>query len=99
VDQGTVSRRAAKDVLAEMVEKGGDPAEHVARLGLEKVSDADELGPVIDEVLEAWPEKVEEYRAGKKALIGLFVGQVMKATGGAADPKAVKEMLGRRLEG
>ncbi len=99
VDDGTVSRRAAKDVLAEMVEEGGDPAELVARMGLEKVSDADALGPVVDRVLAEWPEKVEEYRAGKKSLRGLFVGQVMKATGGAADPRAVNEMLTRRLDG
>jgi Asp-tRNA(Asn)/Glu-tRNA(Gln) amidotransferase B subunit len=99
VHEDRVSRRAAKDVLAAMVAEGGDPAEHIARLGLEKVSDEGELEPVVERVLGEWPGKVEEYRAGKKALLGLFVGEVMKATGGAADPKAVKALLERRLEG
>jgi glutaminyl-tRNA synthetase len=99
VHEDRVSRRAAKDVLAAMVAEGGDPAEHIARLGLEKVSDEGELEPVVERVLGEWPGKVEEYRAGKKALLGLFVGEVMKATGGAADPKAVKALLEQRLEG
>jgi glutaminyl-tRNA synthetase len=98
VSEGRVSRRAAKDVLAEMATSGGDPEEIVARLGLEKVADADELAPVVEEVLAAWPEKVAEYRAGKTSLMGLFVGEVMKATGGAADPKATRALLSTRLE-
>jgi glutaminyl-tRNA synthetase len=98
VDQGAVTRRAAKDVLARMVEEGGDPAELVEAMGLTKLTDSDELGAIVDSVLSAWPEKVIEYGAGKKALIGLFVGEVMKKTGGAADPKAAKAMLALRLE-
>ncbi|MCG6955576.1 MAG: glutamine--tRNA ligase/YqeY domain fusion protein, partial [Gemmatimonadetes bacterium] len=97
VDDGTVSRRAAKDVLAEMAAEGGDPATVIARLGLEKVADTDVLAGVVDTVLAAWPEKVAEYRGGKVSLMGLFVGEVMKATRGAADPKAVRAVLAARL--
>jgi glutaminyl-tRNA synthetase len=99
VDEGAVSRRAAKDVLAEMARKGGDPSDIVARLGLGKVSDESALAPVVDSVLAAWPAKVEAYRAGNENLLGLFVGEVMKATKGAADPKVVKALLSERLGG
>jgi glutaminyl-tRNA synthetase len=81
-----------------MAQKGGDPAAIVARLGLEKVTDAGALEPVVDRVLEAWPEKVAEYRQGKTSLLGLFVGEVMKETQGAADPKLAKALLRERLE-
>ncbi|HKJ01436.1 MAG TPA: glutamine--tRNA ligase/YqeY domain fusion protein [Longimicrobiales bacterium] len=96
---GRLSRRAAKEVLAEMAAKGGEPADIVERLGLEKVADTDALTEVVDRVLTAWPEKVAEYREGRSNLLGLFVGEVMKATGGAADPKAVKAILTERLGG
>jgi len=99
VAQGRLSRRAAKEVLAEMAENGGEPSDIVARLGLEKVVDTDALAEVVDGVLAKWPDKVAEYRAGRANLLGLFVGEVMKATGGAADPKAVRDLLTRRLGG
>jgi len=97
VADGEVSRRAAKDVLAVMAREGGTPADIVRRLGLEKVADRDALTPVVEEVLASWPDKVSEYRSGKENLIGLFVGEVMKATKGAADPKVVKTLLTERL--
>ena len=99
VDRGDVTRRAAKDVLARMVEDGGDPADLVAEMGLAKVADPDELAAVVEDVLAAWPDKVLEYRSGKKGLIGLFVGEVMKKTGGAADPATAKSILATRLDG
>jgi glutaminyl-tRNA synthetase len=98
VASGRVSRRAAKDVLLRMVEQGGDPASLVAEMGLEKLDDRAALQSAIDAVLAAWPEKVEEYLRGKHTLIGLFIGEVMKATRGAADPKAVRELLTESLE-
>ncbi len=99
VAAGKVSRRAAKDVLAEMVERGGDPEEIVARLGLERIVDRGTLDTAVSEALARWPEKVAEYRSGRMSLMGLFVGEVMKATRGAADPKAVKELLVKKLGG
>jgi glutaminyl-tRNA synthetase len=98
VAEGVISRRAGKDVLAEMADRGGDPRELVRQLGLEKVSDVASMDRVVDEVLSAWPGKVLEYRAGKTNLLGLFVGEVMKATRGAADPKLAKQLLTERLE-
>jgi len=98
VDDGTVSRRAAKDVLARMVEEGGDPNQLIEAMGLEKVSDAGALGVAIESVLERRPDKVAEYRQGKRGLIGFFVGEVMKETGGAADPAQAKRLLNERLE-
>ena len=88
-----LSRRAGKDVLARMVEQGGEPEQLVAEMGLEKVDDREALQLVIDDVFSAWPDKVEQYRAGNKNLIGMFVGEVMKATRGAGDPKTVRELI------
>ena len=97
VADGSVSRRAAKDVLAGMVESGGEPADLVESMGLSRVTDAADLGAAVDRVLANWPAKVDEYRAGRTKLIGLFVGEVMKDTGGAADPKAARTLLIERL--
>ena len=99
VTAGMISRRAAKDVLAEMVEKGGEPAEITARLGLETIADQGAIETAVDAALARWPDKVAEYRGGRANLIGLFVGEVMKATRGAADPKAVRDLLARKLRG
>jgi Asp-tRNA(Asn)/Glu-tRNA(Gln) amidotransferase B subunit len=81
-----------------MVEEGGDPGELIESMGLARVDDPDELAEVVDSVLAAWPDKVTEYRDGKKGLLGLFVGEVMKKTGGAADPETAKSLLAARLE-
>ncbi len=93
VRDGQVSRRAAKDVLAELVRDGGDPDAIIARDGLAPVADADALEPVVREVLDAWPDKVAAYREGSTNLMGLFMGQVMKRTGGRADPALTRRLL------
>ncbi len=98
VAAGSVSRRAGKDVLARMAAEGGDPAELVEAMGLASVSDADELAAIVDGVLARWPDKVREYREGRPQLVGLFVGEVMKATRGAADPQVVRTLLSQRLD-
>jgi glutaminyl-tRNA synthetase len=97
VESGRVSRRAAKDVLARMIREGGDPDALVDDMGLAKVSDPDALGAAVDAVLARWPDKVAEFREGKSSLIGLFVGEVMKHTRGAADPLAARRILSERL--
>jgi len=97
VSEGHISRRAAKDVLAEMARSGGEPAEIAERLGVERVADRGALATVVDEVLAAWPDKVAAYRAGRESLMGLFVGEVMKATRGAADPVAARAVLRERI--
>lgn len=98
VTSGAVSRRAAKDVLARMADRGGDPGELIEDMGLAAVSDTNMLGEIIDGVLAGMPDKVEAYRGGRTNLIGLFIGEVMKATRGAADPKAVRSLLSERLD-
>jgi glutaminyl-tRNA synthetase len=98
VEDGSLSSSAARDVLAEMVETGATPDDVVDRLGLRQLSDADQLGDVVDQVLAANPAKVAEYRAGKRGLLGFFVGEVMRATKGRANPELSKELLGQRLD-
>lgn len=97
VAEDRVTRTAARTVLAELVERGGDPMAIVARDGLEKVGGRDELLPHVDDVLGEFAGKVEEYRAGNPNLLGLFMGQVMRRTGGTADPQAVRELLLEKL--
>jgi glutaminyl-tRNA synthetase len=97
VDEGRVSRRAARDVLGRMVEEGGDPERWIEALGVTKVGGPEALGAAVDVVLGAWPHKVDEYREGKKGLLGFFVGEVMKETRGAADPAEARHLLLQRL--
>jgi aspartyl-tRNA(Asn)/glutamyl-tRNA(Gln) amidotransferase subunit B len=80
-----------------MVDEGGEPAHWVETLGLSKLGGEAALGAAIDAVLGAWPLKVDEYRAGKKGLLGFFVGEVMKRTGGAADPAEARSIILDRL--
>jgi glutaminyl-tRNA synthetase len=96
-ESGKVSGPALKEVLAELVERGGKPSELVAKLGLTQVSDAGALeGLVADAIAKNGP-KAAEYRAGKTGLIGFFVGLVVKASGGRANPQLVKELLQKQL--
>jgi glutaminyl-tRNA synthetase len=97
VDRKAVTGAAAKTIFGEMMTKGGSPPEIARRLGLDRALPEADLAAAVDAVLRELPGKVEEYRAGKTALLGLFTGQVMRATGGKADPGAVQELLRRRL--
>jgi glutaminyl-tRNA synthetase len=97
VENGTLSSSAGREVLSEMAQSGGDPAAIVERLGLKQVSDPDALAPVVEEVVAANPAKAEEYRGGKAGLLGFFIGQVMRRTGGKANPELVRELLEKRL--
>ncbi len=98
-DEGTISSSAAKTVFAQMLETGDDPARIVREQGLRQISSANALLPIIDEIMAANAGKVEQYRGGKTGLLGFFVGQVMRETRGAADPKAVNELVRKRLDG
>jgi aspartyl-tRNA(Asn)/glutamyl-tRNA(Gln) amidotransferase subunit B len=99
VADGTISGRLAKDVFAAMVETGQDPATIVEERGLRQVTDAAAIERAIEEVMAREAGKVAEYRSGKEKLFGFFVGQVMKATQGKANPAAVNEILRRKLAG
>jgi aspartyl-tRNA(Asn)/glutamyl-tRNA(Gln) amidotransferase subunit B len=93
----TISGRIAKEVFAAMLETGKSAGAIVAERGLRQVTDTGEIEAAIDAVLAAQAGKVAEYRAGKDKLHGFFVGQVMKATGGKANPALLNELLRRKL--
>jgi aspartyl-tRNA(Asn)/glutamyl-tRNA(Gln) amidotransferase subunit B len=99
VADGTLSGRLAKDVFGAMFETGRSAADIVAERGLRQVSDSGAIEAIVEQVLVANPDKVEEYRAGKDKLFGFFVGQVMKASQGKANPQVVNEVLRARLAG
>ncbi|MBL8980221.1 MAG: Asp-tRNA(Asn)/Glu-tRNA(Gln) amidotransferase subunit GatB [Gemmatimonadetes bacterium] len=97
VKDGTVSNQAAKRVFGELEQGTEAPRAVAERLGLVQVGDADALGQWVDEVLAANPKEVERYRGGEGKLIGFFTGQVMKKSGGKADPKKIAPLLQERL--
>jgi aspartyl-tRNA(Asn)/glutamyl-tRNA(Gln) amidotransferase subunit B len=97
IDAGTISGKIAKTVFDGMVATGRPPAAIVEEQGLVQVTDAGSIGIAVDRVLDANPEKVAEYRAGKDKLFGFFVGQVMKATDGKANPQQVNGLLREKL--
>ena len=99
VEQGRVSSTAARQVLAELAARGGDPERIVEEKGLSQISDTAELERVVRDVLAANAAKVAEYRAGKTGLIGFFMGQVMGRTRGRANPEKARELLVRELGG
>jgi aspartyl-tRNA(Asn)/glutamyl-tRNA(Gln) amidotransferase subunit B len=97
IDEGTISGKIAKTVFEEMVASGKPPAAIVAERGLVQVTDRGAIDAAVERVLAAHPDKVADYRGGKDKLFGFFVGQVMKATEGKANPKQVNELLQMRL--
>jgi aspartyl-tRNA(Asn)/glutamyl-tRNA(Gln) amidotransferase subunit B len=94
----TISSKIAKNVFEIMVEEGGTADAIIEARGLRQVSDSGELEAMVDEVIAASPEQVEQYRAGKTKVMGFFVGQVMKASGGRANPQQVNQLLRKRLD-
>jgi aspartyl-tRNA(Asn)/glutamyl-tRNA(Gln) amidotransferase subunit B len=98
VAEGTVSTSAAKDVFAKMIAERAEPAAIVETHGLGQISDGAKLEAVVADVVAANPAQVEQYRGGKPQVIGFLVGQVMKATGGRANPKLVNELLRKTLD-
>jgi len=91
--------RIPRGVFLEALAASGEPSFAAERyLGERAITDASALEPLVDEVIAAHPEQVATYRGGKQGLLGFFVGQVMKATGGKADPRVVNELVRSRLE-
>jgi len=97
IGDNTISGRIAKEVFEEMVETGKPAAVIVEEKGLRQVTDAGAIEAAIDKVLSANADKVAEYKGGKEKLFGFFVGQVMKSTGGKANPEMVNELLRKKL--
>ena len=98
IDEGKISGKQGKEVLTEMFASGKPAAAIVAERGMVQVSDTGEIDRVIEEVIAASPNQLEQYRAGKETLFGFFVGQVMKASKGKANPKVVNERLKEKLK-
>ncbi|WCL55714.1 Asp-tRNA(Asn)/Glu-tRNA(Gln) amidotransferase subunit GatB [Gimibacter soli] len=99
IEDGTISGRIAKEVFELMFETGKDAGTIVEEKGLKQVSDTGAIEKIIDEVIAANPGQLAEYRGGKDKLIGFFVGQVMKLSGGKANPGLVNQLLKPKLDG
>lgn len=93
----TISSKQAKEVLALMIEEGKSPESIVEEHGMKQVSDTGAIEAVVEKVLAANPDKVEEYKGGKTGLIGFFVGQCMKEMAGQGNPKVINELLTEKL--
>jgi aspartyl-tRNA(Asn)/glutamyl-tRNA(Gln) amidotransferase subunit B len=99
IDDGRISGKQGKDVLVEMFKTGKTAQAIIEEQGLVQVSDTGEIDALIDSVIEANPDQLASYRSGKEALLGFFVGQVIKASNGKANPKVVNERLRAKLQG
>ncbi len=99
ISDNTISGRIAKDVFEEMVETGGDPVKIVDAKGLRQITDTGAIEAAVDKVIADNPAQAEQYRSGDQKVTGWFVGQIMKATGGKANPKMVNELLKKKLGG
>lgn len=98
IDKGTISGKIAKSVFEEMYSSGKTPADIVKDKGLEQVSDTGAIEKMIDDIMAANPAQLEQYRAGKEKLFGFFVGQVMKASKGQANPQVLNDLLKKKLK-
>ena len=98
IEDETISTKIAKQVFEEMARSGEDPASIVRAGGLEQISDPAQIVPVIEEIISANPENVTRYKEGNSRLLGFFVGQVLKATGGKANPRVVNELVEKALQ-
>ncbi len=98
ISDNTISGKIAKDVFAEMYTSGKNPGDIVEEKGLKQVTDTGAIEKIIDEVIAENPDNVAAYKSGKDKLFGFFVGQVMKKTGGKANPAAVNDLLKEKLK-
>jgi aspartyl-tRNA(Asn)/glutamyl-tRNA(Gln) amidotransferase subunit B len=99
IEANTISGKIAKEILPELLEQGGSAKAIVAARGLGMISDPAAIGTIVDGLLAAHPAEVEAFRGGKNKLQGFFVGQLMKQTGGRADPKLANQILMEKLKG
>jgi aspartyl-tRNA(Asn)/glutamyl-tRNA(Gln) amidotransferase subunit B len=99
IEAGEISGKIAKEILPELLEKGGSAKAIVAAKGLGMISDPAAITAIVEQLLAAHPAEVEAFRGGKNKLQGFFVGQLMKQTGGRADPKLANQILIEKLKG
>jgi glutaminyl-tRNA synthetase len=98
VDEDAISSKIAKQVFEEMTKSGKNPTQIVEEKGLVQISNPDVISPIIDEIIEKNPDNVAKFKAGNTKLLGFFVGQVLKSTGGKANPKVVNELVAQKLK-
>ena len=98
IKSGEISGKIAKDVFMKAFDENRDPAAIIEEEGLQQSSDTNSLAPMIQEIIDNNPKSVADYKAGKKKALGFFVGQVMKATKGQANPGVVNQMIVELLE-
>ncbi len=98
IEDGTISGKIAKQVFEAMWNGEGSADEIIEQQGLKQISDSSAIEGIIQEVLDSSPQQIEQYRNGQEKLFGYFVGQVMKATRGKANPKQVNELLRKKLD-
>ena len=99
IDNGEISGKIAKEILPELLSKGGSPKQLVQDRGLGMIGDPKVIEEIIDQLILKHPNEVESFRSGKKKLLGFFVGQLMKETKGKADPKLANQILNKKLQG
>ncbi len=99
IETGTISGKIAKEILPELLTQGGSPKTLVEKKGLIQISDTSAIEKLNEEIIAAHPSELEKFRAGKTNLKGFFVGQVMKKSGGKADPKLTSQILDQKLSG
>ena len=97
ISDNTISGRIAKDVFEVMITEGGDPAQIVEDKGLKQITSTDEIEKMIDELIAANPEQTKQYQNGNHKVAGWFVGQMMKASKGKANPQMVNDLLQKKL--
>ncbi len=93
IEKDTISNNIGKQILIEMIEEGTKASDIVEKKGLSQITDVDAIRKMVEEVVNNNPNQVEQYKSGKTNILGFFVGQVMKATKGRANPKTVNEIL------
>ena len=98
IEDNTISGKIAKDVFDAMWQGEGVADEVIEKRGLKQITDVGEIEKTIDQILAVSSTQVEQYRNGQEKVFGYFVGQVMKATGGKANPKQVNEILKKKLK-
>ena len=99
IETGTISGKIAKEILPELLSQGGSPKALVEKKGLIQISDSSAIEKLIEEIIASHPSELEKFRSGKTNLKGFFVGQVMKKSGGKADPKLTSQILDQKLSG
>ena len=98
IDDDTISNKISKQVFEEMVQTGKNPKEIVEIKGLIQISDPKKIEPIIDEIIKKNPDNIAKFKSGNTKLLGFFVGQVLKNTGGKANPKVVNEIVIKKLK-